>query len=237
MEAHKIALLAGVSMLVGGTAAGAAVLPVQSSGFTVVVSGGTGDAEPQFSDEASDVHFFDQFDASLGTLDSVKVSLGSEAALFVSVLAAGEGSTSATVDAVFNFNYTAETFDFFAGPFARQASCEGGSGCSGSSPDGVFIDDVVTFTAADASVFPIFLGNGTFGVVFESSIDLLQAPNVNTFTEGSGNSNWQGTLSVEYTFTPREAGPSVPEPATAGLLGLGALAVGAAARRRRHVEA
>lgn len=237
MESHKIALLAGVSILVGGNAAEAAVVPAQLQGFEVTAVTSTSGGNTNNQNEDGQALFFDAFDQSLGTLDSVRFTLHSAYALFAAVSASGEGNTNASATGDFNFLIDSEAFDRPYGPFQVVASCDSESSvCEGTqSLPNTDLDDEVVFLPADGAAFSLFLSPGTIGFLFENSGNLAQLVNPGTSAESEATGNWRGTLSIEYTYTPDETQPGgdVPEPASAGLLGLGALALGAAARRRR----
>jgi len=234
MESHKIALLAGVSMLVGGTAAEAAVITLPSQNFSLDAF-----STSTIGNDSEQLDFA-QFDANLGTLTKVTLSLDLSTLI-------GEGSTGGS-----NFPENSTTFRLdvdvtasFTAPNAgdsfpvleltAQCTANDGNGnsCAGSNEAS---SNPLFFTELTAGDVLAYVGAGTVAVNF--SLQALgvqsQTGSPGEFNESSIDGDWNGRFTVTYTYDPRveEPGGDVPEPATLGLVGLGALALGAAARRR-----
>lgn len=222
MEKDKIALLTGVSMLVGGTAAEAAVLSFTDT-FSLGVDHVAG------SESSTDELTFDQFDGSLGTLTEVTLTLG-ETTLIADAFVEGQTSQefgetvslTSDVTASFAAPNAGESF-----PLQTVAQCFADPNCSTTNQA---ISNPLSVTSLIGAAMTPYLGSGEVLIDFDLLVTATRGEGF--YSEPVAGGSWSGDFALTYTYDPvREPGPSVPEPATAGLVGLG-LAGLAFARRR-----
>jgi hypothetical protein len=223
-----------------GVVAGVTLLasPVESSQAAVV-------SETEafiFSGDAPVFGFFplnfNRFNPAAGTLTAVNFTLETdvtaEATVFVT---SGPGGASGTTQIVANFSVQVNTpsLGTIFGPVARLAaaecstSSETGSTCNDDGNSGSAFDG--TFMVPGGSVGS-FAGAGSFNAEmnFLSTLEDFCAGE-GASCEHSGTIGWEGTLTIEYTFTPPAA--AAPEPDTLILVGAGLGALGLASRRRK----
>ena len=181
--------------------------------------------------EIEQTHTINQFDASLGTLDSVTITFEGR------VLSSATLLNEAAQEQIFGFVSTENFFlqgpgsisAFFQAPLFDfgPAPIESGQTVDLGSTD---LTDSLTFDASDLSVFT---GIGSVDFVCTTLIS-------NTQTGGGGNiliaqNTTAGCgLTVAYNYTEDTPPPaSVPEPASLALLGIAALGAAVTPRRRR----
>ena len=204
--------LAGVSLLIGGMEVAVAVPIVQ----TPIVQKKT---QNMTSARTSTLSSWNQFDASLGTLDSVSIALsgwdnsGEVISATFATQASYVSTLSFSVAGFSDINTAFQSFD----PAALSGPAEI-SIANLFSP--ILIND--------------WIGNSTFNLV--ASMDSQCAEGNSSYNCGNPDkSSWYGqfTLTYDYTApTPPPPGPSVPEPAGLALTGLGLAMLGVQRRRK-----
>ena len=248
--ATKVALLTGVSFLVGAAgAAEAAPLPMQSEmkSFTLgTFVDVTGISTPTTDSDATSVGLtFDLFDGTLGTLTEVKISLFTETLHFSGQLTINVSDYSEPASATAAYAFTEKvtvTGSPLTEPLFEETDLPDPNSLSVDDLDtskdfDTFDDFYDTFTTGDAGDLAFFTnGGGDFTIDLMHVLDLTTSGDRNfdeTFAEGT--SFWGGDITVKYTYdvTPTP----VPVPGALPLFG-SALAAGAfaAARRKRKSQ-
>jgi len=235
-----IGLLTGIGVLVPAGLAGAAST-TQSLGFTVSSTpaevnnpaGPTSANDPQ-----STTVTFNQFDPALGTLTEVDIDLNSTLSGLVSVNAStrneNEPSSGGTNswNASFSLTMPGVSQSFFE---SDSVSCTGTFNCTPPGNKSPSFTETYSTTFSAGSIPAGYMGTGTFDAVFDLdlSLSLLNQGDSLSSATGGGSATWDPPafdgLVVTFKFTPT---PTVPEPGTLALLGMGALGGLGFARRR-----
>ena len=183
-----------------------------------------------------------QFHPSLGTLESVLVTMGVAATtdIYYAVL-----SSSANIFSSAGYNVRYSSPGLITAYANDGNTSDVGPGGSFSGPtsktffgtdSGVDSGSEFTFTGGDVAPF-VGTGSISYYILTDSFIAINANSNVGLYgqvkewVEGSG----IGTVSVEYTYT--EAPAAVPEPSSLVLLGMGAGALTLCTVRRRRQNA
>ena len=205
-------LIVGIGLATSTLAHGATIMESFTLSPTSIVSGQTtpGTFPYTFFDEA-----VDQFDPSLGTLNSITIEVT------INFLISGETTTGGSVSTDFSGDYYANGSAIDAGVVA------GASGNGTGGPPGVFPSVPFTLLTSNtlnptdhSAYFTRATGTGTYDLSYEGNV------NFNIAGASTGNLDITGgSVSVIYDYT------SVPEP-SAALFGILALS-GVALRRRR----
>ena len=180
---------------------------------------------------------FNRFNAALGTLNSVvleyvtTLSRTSTTDVWTNSTATGQpnnGFSTGTVTAGFLGTVPDVTVAFqHAGTSctpnpANDGRCTSTLNQSGAVNDQLFLPQ--------ASV----IGTGTFNLTALLTNDLTPPVlNDNATVNGTVDSEWRGTLTLTYNYTPSTSGGSTPEPASLALVAAAGLASVVAWRRRR----
>jgi hypothetical protein len=196
-----------------------------------------------------------QFNPSLGTLNSLSVTLAGSMGAVGSVTNSGNGAAT-SVGISQNSTVTDNPPQLIAGSYSSNITTGSANGdslllfkssASASVPVGnVGVSTTISGislganftpqTVSESSGFdPNLIGNGTFGILLSTG----------EFTSGGGtggNLAFSATtgddlnLAVTYNYTPAAPPPpSVPEPAPLTLIGIGLIGTAAIVRRRRQV--
>ncbi len=252
MTAKFSILLAALTYFLLGTAAHALTISqtlsfdIAAPTVTFAVSNDNGDVTitpslPVPPGTASQVLTFTKFDTTLGTLTGVTITFATTAYTATATVGAdNQGFTEATffADAAMDRSLSGLLITNATSQQTFNANCEtdpsvGPSSCGNSTTNNFFFDGTAV-TGAHSS----FGGPGTFDLTAALSSTL--APRVtpdngtgfadNATFNGTLNADWEGAISVVYTYVTGVA--AVPEPLSLYLLaaGLGGIAL---VRRRR----
>ena len=216
MSRPTLAILAAVSALcvVPATALAAPITATQLFSFSLMDT-------PDTAGAADVTLEFDQFDASLGNLTEIVLSIGNPSTNLLLVMHP-LGSHGTVENAVFTWSIIG--VPFVPSPFTLTMNgvC---SGCN-FGPNDLVISNFASLTAT----YPVasqpnlaipFIGGGVVPVTLSA---LVTGMTQNATLTGT----WTGDVRLDYTYEPAPA--TVPEPVSLVLLGVG---LGAVARRRR----
>ncbi len=202
--------LAGVSLLIGGMEVAVAVPIVQtktqesSSARTTTLSG------------------WDQFNSSLGTLNSVSIAL-TDWDVF------GE-----TMDAVFVTQpFTDSTLSFSVNELANvNTAFESFDTAKSNDQESPAQISIAKSISPALTVPSDWIGTSTFDLVASMNTVCWEGnESYNCFNPER--SSWQGQFTLTYDYTPTQPpGPSIPEPAGLALTGLGLAMLGVQRRRK-----
>ena len=250
--ATKIALLTGVSFLVGTAGAAEAAIQMEDEtlGFSLSPNFFFRDIPGNGSNTDMEALQFAKFDGSKGTLTNVMISLATSTLNFSGSMdnegAGGTDEYSLTTDFEFTEKVTVtgsqlsdplfEKTDFpapnlltVADPKAFDSFFE--------TPDD-FDDD--TFSTSDPGDLAFFINaGGPFAIDVESIVALTTTDNLGNSDiaefAAQGRSSWEGEITVKYTYD--DTPTPIPVPGALPLFG-SALAAGAfaAARRKRKSQ-
>jgi hypothetical protein len=210
-------VMTGVTLLVGGAETADAAVLEETENFSL---------NSIFDSSPSNLTF-DQFNPSLGTLTGVDFVLDSTPTTIVSVENNSEaiGATS-SAEAIGTFEVEFTSGGDFAGPVDIFATVSCDSNFCTDSNDGLFF-----------GTFPVnisgFTGLGTFDSLlrfFLSQAQVMSCEGGPCFADGSV--QWNGSLTVRYTYD--AVGGSVPVPGTLALLGVGLAGLGFLGWRRNE---
>lgn len=198
------------------------IAPTHISAFGVILE--TNQQNASIVVEASQELALDQFDPSLGTLNSVTFALTSSlsdprssnpAGTVVSLaILVGPGNHGTAVIAETLTVSTTLTGVLFSDLFSLQTECTvgGSSNSCNNTIQAFFAFDGVEVSSPLAG----FQGLGTYPVEFTNSLEFSLGKDVDngSFIGGSAQGPWSGILEVTYTY-------NIPEPGTLVLLALG----------------
>jgi hypothetical protein len=235
----QIGLLTGIGVLMPVGIAGAATI-TQSFGFTVSsnpaeVNNPSGPTSA--SDPKSTTVTFDPFDPALGTLTEVDVDLNSTLSGSVSVnasttnenepLSGGTNSWSASFSL---------TMPGISKPFSESdsVSCTGSFNCTPSGSKILSFPEIYSTFFTGGSIPSGYTGPTTFDatLALDLTLSLVNQGDSLSSATGGGGAKWDPPfdgLVLTYIYTPN---PTVPEPGTLALLGMGAMGGLGFARRR-----
>jgi hypothetical protein len=209
--------MTGVTLLVGGVETTDAAVLEETENFSL---------DSVFDSSPSSLTF-NQFNPTLGTLTGVAFVLDSTPTTVVNVENISEtiGATS-SAEAIGTFEVEFTSGGDFAGPIDVFATVNCSSNFCTASDDSSFF-----------GTFPVnisgFTGLGTFDSLLRFFLSQAQV----TSCEGgpcfaNGSVQWDGSLTVRYTYD--AVGGSVPIPGTLTLLGIGLAGLGFLGRRRNE---
>lgn len=199
--------LAGVSLLIGGMEVAVAV-PIVQTRTQISTTARTATLED-----------WNQFDASLGTLDSVSIALS------------GWDNSGEVISATFatQANYVSTLSFSVAGFSDINTAFQSFDPAALSGPAEISIANLFSPILSND-----WIGSSTFDLVASMNTVCWESPN--RYDCGNpDDSSWQGqfTLTYDYTApTPPPPGPSIPEPAGLALTGLGLAMLGVQRRRK-----
>ncbi len=206
--------LAGVSLLIGGMEVAVAVPIVQTrSHFSTTARMAT-------------LADWNQFDAALGTLDSVSIALsgwdnpeettGGYIPEYFATQAGSVSTLSFSVEGFSDINTAFQSFDATApsGPDAYSG-----------------LNKISIAKSFSPDLSNDWIGTSTFDLVASMDTQCFEG---NVYACGNPDmSSWQGRFTLTYDYTPTTPpGPNVPEPAGLALTGLGLAMLGAQRRRK-----
>ena len=222
----RLGLLTGIGALVPMTSVDADVITLTKP-FTVSssVSQVTDPGETSSFDDRTTSVTFDPFDASLGTLTQVQISLTSSA---WNGLLSVQGGQSENNDNSTSTWDSSVTLTMPGVPLSTldsetvHVSCDFGNCSNSASPS--FSVSGLLFTLSGASIPSAFTGVSDITATLGLNLTVSVANNFDVGTAvGSGSATWAATdpdgLRVTYTYTPLIS--SIPEPSTLALLGFG----------------
>jgi hypothetical protein len=216
---HRLVVTLAIALVTLTASSRAAAAPITTSqifNFDLTDTAATAGA-------ATATFQFDPFDATLGTLTQVKLSIGDPLTNEKVVLHSNGGLASAS-----NIVLALDVLDIplVASPFAIPTFGLNLCSSCGFSTDTEFTGQAnlfVTYNASDANQAAPWLGNGQVAITLS---DLISADTQN----GTATAFWDGVIRLDYTYDAAPAA-TVPEPASLVLFGSG---LGGAAWRRRQ---
>lgn len=226
MNTFRLLSSAAVAAVILGAPASAAV--ITSPDQVVVLPGPTAATFEPISFAAPLIGTFDQFDASLGTLISVNVTLFGEVTGTLTGMSDSEGTTSSQYNAVLTLELTSGPDLAVVLPTIVNSEDFGPGG--GSFSTTVVSSDDVVETLTDASTLSAFTGTGTIDLLLQGTGTQLGG-GPGSVTTGAENVGGRALATISYTY---DTATVVPLPASGVLLlaGLGGIA---ALRKRRAV--